>query len=209
MGRPTGLRCIRCGAEYTDGKLFKGCPVCLEQGHPANLVVEYDYADIRRHFDPRHLDGRPLSMWRYHELLPVEPELAVSIGEGNDAAGTRAAPRRSVLGLRTCTSKTRRMNPTWSFKDRLASAAVSFGQVVGASDHGLVVGQRRRGDRRVLGPRRTSVRDVHHPAISAGDEVQMGVYGTKLVAVPTIYDRWSMVEAGVDQLWLVSGDRVF
>jgi threonine synthase len=28
--------------------------------------------------------------------------------------------------------------------------------------------------------------------------VQMGVYGTKLVAVPTNHDRWKMVEAGVD-----------
>jgi threonine synthase len=29
-------------------------------------------------------------------------------------------------------------------------------------------------------------------------KVQMGVYGTKLVAVPTIYDRWKLVAAGVD-----------
>jgi threonine synthase len=34
----------------------------------------------------------------------------------------------------------------------------------------------------------------------AAMKVQMGVYGTKLVAVPTIYDRWKLVAAGVD-LW--------
>ena len=98
MGTPTGLRCIRCGARYGAGeKLFKGCPTCLAQEHPANLYVEYDYPAIKGSFDPRKLQGRPNTMWRYHELLPVELEQAVSMG----ALGPRKLSRNETRLART------------------------------------------------------------------------------------------------------------
>jgi hypothetical protein len=84
--QPTRLRCIRCHAHYVAGRLFKGCRACFAQGHPANLAVEYDYDAIRRRFDPKRLEGRPISMWRYHELLPAAAEDAVSPWRRHDTA---------------------------------------------------------------------------------------------------------------------------
>jgi threonine synthase len=200
MGRPTGLRCIRCAADYTDGRLFKGCPVCLEQGHPANLLVEYDYDAIRRRFDPRRLEGRPLSMWRYHELLPVEPELAVSIGEGMTplVSVPRLAER---IGVRELYVKNETVNPTWSFKDRLASAAVSTAKAMGMA---VITGSSsgNAGAATAAYSARAGLPCVMFTTqqFPLAMKVQMAVYGTKLVAVPTIYDRWRMVEACVDQL---------
>jgi threonine synthase len=199
MGRPTGLRCIRCGAQYVAGNLFKGCPACLGQGHPANLLVEYDYQEIRRRFDPRKLDGRPLSMWRYHELLPVEPGEAVSLGEG--MTPLLSVPRLAQqLGLRELYVKNETVNPTWSFKDRLASAAVSTARAMGMR---VITGSSsgNAGAATAAYSARAGLPCVMFTTqqFPMAMKVQMAVYGTKLVAVPTIHDRWRMVEACVDQ----------
>jgi threonine synthase len=198
--RPTGLRCIRCGARYPAGRLFKGCPACLEQGHPANLAVEYDYAAIRGRFDPTRLDGRPLSMWRYHELLPVDLDDAVSLGEGlTPLVAVPTLARR--LGLRELYVKNETVNPTWSFKDRLASAAVSTARAMGMR---VITGSSsgNAGAATAAYAARAGLPCVMFTTqqFPLAMKVQMAVYGTKLVAVPTIYDRWRMVEACVDRL---------
>jgi threonine synthase len=199
MGRPTGLQCIRCGAEYPAGKMFKGCPACLDVGHPANLLVRYDYEAIRRHFDPRKVEGRPLSMWRYEELLPVEPEEAVSLGEG--MTPLLPVPRLAErLGLRELYVKNETVNPTWSFKDRLASAAVSTARSMGMR---VITGSSsgNAGAATAAYSARAGLPCVMFTTqqFPLAMKVQMAVYGTKLVAVPTIHDRWRMVEACVDQ----------
>jgi threonine synthase len=201
MGQPTGLRCIRCGAEYaaTD-KLFKGCPACLAQEHPANLYVQYDYGQIRNRFDPRKLEGRPNTMWRYHELLPVGLEDAVSIGEGM----TPLLPVPSLakrLGVRELYVKNESVNPTWSFKDRLASAAISSARSMGMR---VITGSSsgNGGAATAAYSARAGLPCVMFTTqqFPLAMKVQMAVYGTRLVAVPTIYDRWRMVETCVDQL---------
>src|SRR5689334_3001170 len=80
---------------------------------------------IRRTFDPNTLSDRPTSMWRYWEFLPAEREDAVSLGEGLTPL-THLPRLGKRLGLSKLYVKNETMNPTWSFKDRLASSAVSF-----------------------------------------------------------------------------------
>jgi threonine synthase len=200
VGRPVGLRCIRCGAEYSEQRLFKGCPACLAQGHPANVVVEYDLASVRRSLDPKRLEGRPLSMWRYHELLPVEPEQAVTLGEG--MTPLVPVPRLArKLGLGELYVKNETQNPTWSFKDRLASAAVSAARGLGMR---VITGSSsgNAGAATAAYAARAGLPCVMFTTqqFPLAMKVQMAIYGTKLVAVPTIQDRWRMVEACVDQL---------
>jgi threonine synthase len=201
MGRPTGLRCIRCGAQYgANERLFKGCPACLAQEHPANLYVQYDYASIGSSFDPRKLEGRPNTMWRYHELLPVELDEAVSIGEGmTPLLPVPALAKR--LGLRELYVKNESVNPTWSFKDRLASAAVSSARAMGMQ---VITGSSsgNAGAATAAYSARAGLPCVMFTTqqFPLAMKVQMAVYGTRLVAVPTIYDRWRMVEACVDEL---------
>jgi threonine synthase len=201
MGRPTGLRCIRCGAQHAlDQRLFKGCPSCLAQKHPANLQVEYDYAAIKGAFDPRKLAGRPLTMWRYHELLPTDLEHAVSIGEGMTPLVPVPTLARK-LGFRELFVKNETVNPTWSFKDRLASAAVSAAKAMGMR---VITGSSsgNAGAATAAYSARAGLPCVMFTTqqFPLAMKTQMAVYGTLLVAVPTIYDRWRMVEACVDQL---------
>ena len=67
-----------------------------------------------------------VGIWRYHSCLPkVDPKSIVSLGEGN----TPLLPLTSLaaeLGIATLAAKAEHMNPTGSFKDRIASVAMSL-----------------------------------------------------------------------------------
>jgi threonine synthase len=71
------------------------------------------------------LAGRPWSMWRYREWMPLLPgEDPVTLGEG----GTPLLPARRLaaeLGMRELWVKDESVNPTGSFKARGLSAAVT------------------------------------------------------------------------------------
>lgn len=154
---------------------------------------------IRKRFDPNHLEDRPRTIWRYAELLPAEPENAVSIGEGMTplVPVPRLAKR---LGIRNLLVKDESRNPTWSFKDRLASSAVSMAKqmearVITGSSSGNA------GSATAAYSARAGIPCVMFTTqqFPLTMRVQMAVYGTKMIATPTIQDRWRMVEACVDQ----------
>lgn len=198
MGFPIGMQCIRCGSEYDIGPMYRGCPACMERGLPTNLKVVVDGDKIRASFDRAKLADRPNSMWRYWEFLPAEMEDAATLGEGMTPMVElpRLAKR---LGLKHLYVKNESANPTWSFKDRLASSAVSFAPRVGAR---VITGSSsgNAGAATAAYSARAGMPCVMFTTqrFPVAMRVQMGVYGTKLVAVPTNHDRWKMVEAGVD-----------
>ena len=66
-------------------------------------------------------------MWRWDSFLPAIAAEAVSLGEGNTPL--LAAPS---LGLGDVWIKDESRNPTWSFKDRLASSALTMAKSFGA-----------------------------------------------------------------------------
>ena len=199
MGRPIGLECIRCGRQYDQPPGFKGCPTCLAEGHPANLRVRYDLARVRASLDLRSLAGRPQSIWRYAELMPVDPEQAVTLGEGFTPLVHLERLGRE-LGMPRLYAKNESANPTWSFKDRLASGAVSWARaagrtvITGSSSGNAGAATAAYAARAGLPCVMFTTRQFPVPM-----RVGMGVYGTYLVAMPTIRDRWDMVEAFVDQ----------
>jgi len=197
--RLLGLRCIRCGTPYPIGPMYKGCPSCLAEGLPTNLAVVYDLDLVRKTYDPMHLEGRPHTIWRYAELLPAEPENAVSIGEG--MTPLLPVPRLArKLGIRNLLVKDESRNPTWSFKDRLASSAVSMAKQFGAK---VITGSSsgNAGSATAAYSARAGIPCVMFTTqqFPLAMRVQMAVYGTKMIATPTIQDRWHMVEACVDQ----------
>lgn len=172
----------------------------MARGLPTNVSVVYDMDEIRRSFDPKRLDGRPHTMWRYAELLPAELENAVSIGEG--MTPLLPVPRLARrLGLRNLLVKDESRNPTWSFKDRLASSAVSMAKQMGAA---VVTGSSsgNAGSATAAYSARAGIPCVMFTTqqFPLAMRVQMAVYGTKMIATPTIQDRWRMVEACVDTL---------
>jgi len=119
------LECSGCGRERGADGLPGVCESC---GSP--YLVRYTAAP-----DPgikATLEGRPWSMWRYREWLPLgDGEQAVSLGEG----GTPLldAPRLAARhGFTRLLVKDESVNPTGSFKARGLAVAVTRAKLGGA-----------------------------------------------------------------------------
>ncbi len=116
----TGLRCIICGATYEHGNIFT-CPICGEQGV---LDVQYNYESISPHLTSSTLCQRAQTHWRYRELLPVSPDIALPplhIGWTPIYEVQRLA---QAVGIKKLFLKDDGRNPTNSFKDRASSVGV-------------------------------------------------------------------------------------
>lgn len=121
MSSPThvlGLRCRECGARYPDSPQY----VCEECFGP--LEVEYDYDIIKSRVSREKIAAGPWNLWRYADLLPVAVESARGIPSGFTPL-LRADRLGKVLGLNNLYIKNDTVNPTYSFKDRVVSMAVS------------------------------------------------------------------------------------
>ena len=122
--KPTSLSCIRCGRSYPLESLDRACGVCERDGVAANLGVVYDESASP---DRDALPAAPRTLWRFADTLPLEAGQAISLGEGMTPLLPIASPWCEALFVK---DETR--NPTWSFKDRLASVAVSWAVSAGA-----------------------------------------------------------------------------
>ncbi len=123
------LICVDCKAEFDLGAFFEGCPKCLERGKPAALEVAYDYDTIRPDFEAwaRGYGG----MWKFKDLLPPSDEKhIVTLGEG-DTPLVKIRTLGEEVGHPEFYIKNETCNPTWSFKDRLNSCAVSMAKQLG------------------------------------------------------------------------------
>ncbi len=113
-----------------DGTRFEPGQVhTVHQGRP--LWVRYDLAAVRQALRPADLVGRPPSLWRYRELLPLPLEdEPVSLGEG--MTPLLACPRLGArLGLSRLWIKDEAQLPTGSFKSRGMTVAVSMARRLG------------------------------------------------------------------------------
>jgi len=87
------------------------------------LEVSYDYKAMARGLSQEKLARGPLSMWRYRDMLPVEGK-EVDIGTGFTPL-VKADNLGRELGLDWLYIKNDCLNPTYSFKDRPVSVAVT------------------------------------------------------------------------------------
>jgi threonine synthase len=116
------LSCTKCGASYERDQRINLCARC---GGP--LFPRYH---------PRALDRatgaqRPRTIWRWHEMMPVEdPANVVSLGEGGTPM-LRAERLGAMDGFADLWIKDEGGNPTGSFKARGLSAAVSRAKELG------------------------------------------------------------------------------
>lgn len=117
MSYATSLRCRKCGREYPLEPLNL-CDFCLSP-----LEVTYDYKAMAEAVSREKLAGEPPSMWRYHDMLPVEGEV-VDIGTGFTPL-VKANNLGQELGLDRLYIKNDCLNPSYSFKDRVVSVAVT------------------------------------------------------------------------------------
>ena len=73
----THLECAHCGQRYDANLVHNLCTACQRP-----LWVRYDLDALKKSFPKEALFGRPPTIWRYAELLPVrDPANVVSLVE--------------------------------------------------------------------------------------------------------------------------------
>ena len=118
MASVHGVRCRECGREHDVAPIYT-CEWCF-----GPLEVTYDYDEIKKTISRERIAAGPLSMWRYQDLLPVDRNPALDLGAGFTPL-VRADRLAAELGLGELWIKNDTVNPTNSFKDRVASTALS------------------------------------------------------------------------------------
>lgn len=125
MSYINGLQCKECGTSYEADRSF----VCLECFGP--LEVTYDYAKIKAALSPDIIQKRPKNLWRYKELLPVKGEPITGFYSGFTPL-VKAKRLGEYLGVPELYLKDDSVNhPTFSYKDRVVSVALSRGIELG------------------------------------------------------------------------------
>ena len=177
------LQCRECGSEYPVEPQYV-CDFCF-----GPLEVSYDYDAVARVISRERITKGPLTMWRYHDLLPVDAEIALDMNTGFTPL-IRAKNLGRLLGLNNLYIKNDSVNPTFSFKDRVVSVAsakalefefdtlacASTGNLAGSvSAHGAKAGMNTM---------------VFFPSdLERGKILGAGIYGATLVAVDGTYDQ--------------------
>ena len=123
------LECsVPCGAPLLDPRQRHHLCRC---GAP--LLARYDLAAAAQAWSRESLAGRPPTMWRYRELMPLfDGEAPVTLGEGFTPL-IHARKLGAALGLDKLFVKDESLNPTNSFKARGQSAAVTRAKYLGAT----------------------------------------------------------------------------
>ncbi len=158
------------------------CEFCLSP-----LEVVYDYKTMAKTVKRETIVSGPFGMWRYRDLLPAEGR-EIDIGSGFTPL-VRAERLGRELGLDNLYIKNDCVNPTYSFKDRPVSVAITkarefgFDTIACASTGNLaasVAGHAAKAGMRAY---------VFVPAdVEPGKLVSIAIYNPTLVTVKGNYD---------------------
>lgn len=159
--------------------------ICDECFGPVD--VSYDYGAINLTRNSFH--GRVKSLWRYKELLPLrDPGKAVDLGAGYTPLH-KSIGLAERLGLKNLYIKNDTVNPSFSFKDRPATVAVSKAiefnmDAVGCPSTGNLAAATAAHAARAQIPCYIFVPSDIEP----NKIIQASVYGAQVVAVKGTYD---------------------
>jgi threonine synthase len=118
------LQCKECEHQYP-AKAIHVCEFCF-----GPLEVVYDYDAIKTRMTRASIEKGPHSLWRYWDLLPVETHDVITIQEGMTPFW-HAKNLGAALGLKNLYIKNDSVNPTFSFKDRVVSTALTRSRELG------------------------------------------------------------------------------
>ncbi len=176
------LVCVHCGAVYAPDQILYNCRSC---GHL--LAVQYDLDTIS--VDRNTWNQRPLSVWRYRELLPVTGE-PVTLQEG----GTPLYHLKKLgeeMGLPHLYAKHEGMNPSGSFKDRGMTVGVSMAIQLGMKSVACASTGNTSASLAVYGAKAGIPAVVLLPAgkVAIGKVAQALMHGAKVISIRGNFDR--------------------
>ena len=182
MGYVTGLRCRGCGRDYPAEPL-NVCEFCF-----GPLEVVFDYQAIGRALTRESIAQGPLTMWRYKPLLPVDGEDVIDI-HGGFTPLVKAKNLGTLLGLDELYLKNDSVNPSFSFKDRVVSVAVTKAQEFGFDTVACASTGNLAGSVAAHAAKAGMKAYVFIPAdLEQGKVIGAAIYGPTLVSVDGTYD---------------------
>jgi len=125
------MKCINCGEKHDSDEIVYVCTKCGDL-----LEIQFDYNEVSKKLDESEWLKRPLNVWRYRELLPINPHSnIISLNEGGTSLQicTRLGKH---LNLNHIYVKNEGENPTGSFKDRGMTVGVSKAVELGSKNVG-------------------------------------------------------------------------
>ncbi|MDW8062985.1 MAG: threonine synthase [Candidatus Caldarchaeum sp.] len=122
--------CSRCGEAYDP---FSN-PLMCRKNDMGRLDIYYDYDKVAESFTRANLSKRPpKGVWRFWELMPVDPKHSSPLSEGNTPL-IQASRLGREIGLKNLLLKDETRNPTASFKDRAMSVGAAKAFEIGRKE---------------------------------------------------------------------------
>ena len=120
MSFVTHLESANCGQRYDATQIHNLCTACQRP-----LWVRYDLGALKKHFSKKTLFGRPPTIWRYLEMLPINnAENIVSLTETITPI-LEVKRLAAAFGVEDLYIKDESRLPTGSFKARGMVMAIS------------------------------------------------------------------------------------
>jgi threonine synthase len=120
MNFVTHLECANCSVHYEAALVHNLCTSCNRP-----LWVRYDLDALKKKFTRKALFGRPPTIWRYLEMLPInDPDKIVSLTETITPI-LQTNRLAAEFGVKTLLVKDESRLPTGSFKSRGMAMAIS------------------------------------------------------------------------------------
>ncbi|MDR7523426.1 MAG: pyridoxal-phosphate dependent enzyme [Armatimonadota bacterium] len=197
-GHVTGLQCLRCGTTFPPVEMPRGCPACADAPGASNVTPVYArglQGDALRAMVARG----PASLWRYRPMLPGDGP-PVTLNEGWTPL-VPLARLGAAWGLSRLAAKDETRNPTGSFKDRMCAIAFTRARAVGARVVALA-SSGNAGAAAAAYAARAGLRCVVLTTPDAPEALQrqMQALGALLIATPTSAERWTLLQACVEEL---------
>jgi threonine synthase len=176
------LECVNCGATYPADEILYNCTKC---GHLLAVKYPLDEINVTRAV----WDKRPISVWRYKELLPVRIE-PVTLQEG----GTPLYHLKKLgkeMGIPHLYAKHEGMNPSGSFKDRGMTVGVSMALQLGKKSVACASTGNTSASLAVYAAKAGIPAVVLLPAgkVAVGKVAQALMHGAKVISVRGNFDR--------------------
>ncbi len=184
MSHIEGLRCRECGRSYPIAAMHV-CEFCF-----GPLEVAYDYDAIASEISRAAIEAQPPTLWRYAPLLPeLDGGRRVDLGAG--LTPLVPAPRLGeALGLDDLWLKNDTVNPSFSFKDRVTSVALTAARALGFDTAACASTGNLAQSVAAHAARAGMASYVFIPSdLEEGKVLGAAVYGPNLVAVKGNYDE--------------------